>query len=159
MSDLLFWVFAALLVISALGVVLSRNLYRAAYFLASALVVTALFYMLLSAPLLAAVQILLYTGGVLTLVVFVIIMTAQQDDTRRWRKPLWAALLALAVFILLASHAGEVAGAPQAGGLESGRDVGIAVFGDYIVPFELLSVLLLAAIFGALVIARKEGSA
>ena len=158
MSDLLFWLFAALLVASALGVVLSRNLYRAAYCLASALVLTALFYLLLSAPLLAAVQILLYTGGVLTLVVFVIVMTAQQDDTRRWRKPVWAALLALAVLLVLAPNAAELAGAPQTGGLESGRDVGVLVFTDYIVPFELLSVLLLAAIFGALVIARKEGS-
>jgi NADH:ubiquinone oxidoreductase subunit 6 (subunit J) len=158
MSDLLFWLLAALLVISALGVVLSRSLYRAAYWLAAALVVTALFYLLLSAPLLAAVQILLYTGGVLTLVVFVILMTAQQDDKTRWRKPIWAALLAVAVFLLLASYAGEVAGAPQTGGLESGQQTGISVFRDYIVPFELLSVLLLAAIFGALVIARKEGS-
>jgi NADH-quinone oxidoreductase subunit J len=120
-------------------------------------VVTALFYLLLTSPLLAAVQILLYTGGVLTLVVFVIVMTAQTDDKRRWRRPLWAALLAVAVFLILASHAGDVAGAPQVGGLESGKDVGIAVFRTYIVPFELLSVLLLAAIFGALVIARKEG--
>ena len=158
MSDLLFWFLAALLVISALGVVLSRSLYRAAYCLAAALVVTALFYLLLSAPLLAAVQILLYTGGVLTLVVFVILMTAQQDDKTRWRKPVWAVLLAVAVFLLLANYAGEVAGAPQIGGLESGQQIGIAVFRDYIVPFELLSVLLLAAIFGALVIARKEGS-
>jgi NADH:ubiquinone oxidoreductase subunit 6 (subunit J) len=157
-SDLLFWILAILLVISALGVVLSRSLYRAAYCLAAALVVTALFYLLLSAPLLAAVQILLYTGGVLTLVVFVILITAQQDDKTRWRKPIWAALLSVAVFLLLAGYAGEVTGAPQAGGLESGQETGISVFRDYIVPFELLSVLLLAAIFGALVIARKEGS-
>ena len=158
MSDLLFWLFAALLVISALGVVLSRNLYRAAYCLAGALVTTALFYLLLTAPLLAAVQILLYTGGVLTLVVFVMVMTAQQDDTRRWRKPVWAALLAVAVFLVLAVNAGHVADAPRTGGLESGEQVGVAVFTDYVVPFELLSLLLLAAIFGALVIARKEGS-
>jgi NADH-quinone oxidoreductase subunit J len=156
-TDLLFWLFAALLIVSALGVVLSRNLYRAAYCLAAALIVTALFYLLLTAPLLAAVQILLYTGGVLTLVVFVMVMTAESDDTRRWRKPVWAALLAVAVFVLLASFAGDLAGAPAVGGLESGKDTGVSVFRTYIVPFELLSVLLLAAIFGALVIARKEG--
>jgi NADH-quinone oxidoreductase subunit J len=156
MTELLFWLFAALLVSSALGVVLCRNLYRAAYCLAAALIVTALFYLLLTSPLLAAVQLLLYTGGVLTLVVFVMVMTAQSDDTRRWRKPVWAAILALAVFIVLASHVGDLAGAPQLGGLESGKETGIALFRDYIVPFELLSVLLLAAIFGALVIARKE---
>ena len=156
MSDLLFWLLAALLVGASVGVVASRNLYRAAYFLAAALVTTALFYMLLTAPLLAAVQILLYTGGVLTLVVFVMVMTAQQDDTQRWRKPVWAALLAVAVFLVLAVNAGEVSGAPKSGGLESGQEVGVSIFTDYIVPFELLSVLLLAAIFGALAIARKE---
>ncbi len=156
MTDLLFWLFAALLVVSALGVVLSRNLYRAAYCLAAALVVTALFYLLLTSPLLAAVQILLYTGGVLTLVVFVMVMTAQSDDTRRWRKPVWAALLSAAVFVLLASFTGDLAGAPATGGLESGKEIGVMVFRTYIVPFELLSVLLLAAIFGALAIARKE---
>jgi len=156
MTDLLFWLFAALLVISALGVVLCRSLYRAVYCLASALIVTALFYLLLTTPLLAAVQILLYTGGVLTLVVFVIVMTAQTDDNRRWRKPVWAALLAIAVFIVLASHVGDLGVSPATGGLESGKDTGIELFRTYIVPFELLSVLLLAAIFGALVIARKE---
>ena len=107
--------------------------------------------------LLAAVQILLYTGGVLTLVVFVIVMTAQTDDSRRWRKPLWALLFSVAVFVILAFHAGDVAGPPQIGGLETGKETGVSVFRTYIVPFELLSVLLLAAIFGALVIARKEG--
>jgi len=156
MTDLLFWLFAALLVASALGVVICRNLYRAVFCLAAALVLTALFYLLLTSPLLAAVQILLYTGGVLTLVVFVMVMTAQTDDRRRWRKPVWAAILSLAVFAVLASHVGDLAGAPHSGGLESGRETGMALFGSYIVPFELLSVLLLAAIFGALAIARKE---
>ena len=52
--------------------------------------------------------------------------------------------------------AGDAAGAPAVGGLESGRWVGIEVFRTYLVPFELLSVLLLAAIFGAMVIARRE---
>jgi NADH-quinone oxidoreductase subunit J len=159
MTDLLFWPLAALLVLAALGVVLCRNLYRAVYCLAAALLVTALFYLMLTSPLLAVVQILLYTGGVLTLVVFVMVMTAQTDDTRRWRKPVWAALLAVAVFIVLASHVGDLGGAPLAGGLESGKEIGIALFRTYIVPFELLSVLLLAAIFGALVIARKEEGA
>ena len=158
MTDVVFWILAPLLVICALGVVLSHNLFRATYWLAGTLVTTAVFYLALTSPLLAAVQILLYTGGVLTLVVFVMVMTAQQDDSQRWRKPVWAALLAVAVFLVLAVNAGEVSGAPKNGGLESGQDVGVLVFTDYIVPFELLSVLLLAAIFGALAIARKEGS-
>jgi NADH:ubiquinone oxidoreductase subunit 6 (subunit J) len=79
-SDAVFWILAVSLGVCALGVVLSRNLYRAAYWLAGALVTTAVFYLALTAPLLAAVQILLYTGGVLTLVVYALVITAQTDD-------------------------------------------------------------------------------
>ena len=160
MIDLLFWVLAASLSVCALGVVLSHSLYRAAYWLAGALVTTALLYLALTAPLLAAVQLLLYTGGVLTLVVFALVMTAQSDDRSRWRRPLPAALLALLVFAVLASFLPGLDPGPalrQAqGGLNDGQAAGVDLFTRYIVPFELLSVLLLGAIFGALVIARKD---
>ena len=76
MSDLAFFGLAPLLVIGALGVVLCRNLYHAAYSLAGVLVTTALLYLALTAPLVAVVQILLYTGGVLTL-------AAQGEAVRR----------------------------------------------------------------------------
>ncbi len=69
MSAVAFWILAPALVAGALGVVLLRNLYHSAYCLAGVLVTTALLYLALTAPLVAAVQILLYTGGVLTLVV------------------------------------------------------------------------------------------
>ena len=80
MSDVLFWILAPALVACALGVVLSRNLYRGAYCLAGALLITAVFYLALTAPLIAAVQILLYTGGVLTLVAYALVITASSDD-------------------------------------------------------------------------------
>ena len=157
MSDLLFWLFAALLVGASVGVVTSRNLYRAAYFLAAALVTTALFYLLLTAPLLAAVQILLYTGGVLTLVVYALVLTARSDDTERWRKPVPAAIVAALVVAVLAIIPGALdSGAAPVGGLEDGAAAGAQLFTRYLVPFELLSLLLLGAIFGALVIARAE---
>lgn len=157
MSDLLFWVLAALLTVSALGVVTSRSLWRSAYWLAAGLVTTAVFYLALTAPLLAAVQILLYTGGVLTLVVYALVITAQSDVTDRWRRPLPAAALSILVFVALALYVGGPGTpSPGAGGLDDGRAAGVELFTRYIVPFELLSVLLLGAIFGALVIARRE---
>jgi NADH:ubiquinone oxidoreductase subunit 6 (subunit J) len=156
-TDLLFWVLAASLIVCSLGVVLSHSLYRAAYWLAGALVTTALLYLALTAPLVAAVQLLLYTGGVLTLVVFALVMTAQTDDTSRWRRPFPAALLALLVFAVLASFLPGLDPGPAAvGGLDDGTAAGVDLFTRYIVPFELLSILLLGAIFGALVIARKD---
>ncbi len=156
MSDALFWFFSALLVAGSLGVVLSRNLYRAAYSLAVALVATAVLYLLLSSPLLGAVQLLLYTGGVLTLVVYALVLTESVEDPRPWRRPLPALGASALALAALAPHARELAGAPRTGALDSGRLVGPSLFKTYMVPFELLSVLLLAALFGALVIARKE---
>lgn len=156
MTDVVFWLLSAILVASALGVVMASNLYRAAYALAATLVTTAAMYMLLTAPLLAAVQILLYTGGVLTLVVYALVMTAQSDDTRRWRLPVPAAVIAILTGLVLASFVGPIDDVAAGGGLESGRLAGIELFRRYLVPFELLSILLLGAIFGALAIARRE---
>ncbi len=156
MTDLLFWPLAALLVVGALGTVLSRSLYRAAYCLAGTLVVTAVFYLMLTSPLLAAVQILLYTGGVLTLVVFALVMTAQSDDPHPFRKPLPAALVAALVLAVLGSTALRLGATESVGGLENGTALGVDLFSRYLVPFELLSVLLLGAIFGALMVARKD---
>ena len=157
MTDFMFWILAPLLVTCALGVVLSRNLFRATYWLAGTLVTTAVFYLALTSPLLAAVQILLYTGGVLTLVVFALVITASSDDTERWRRPIPAGVLAFLVFLALALVIDRMgpAGAGK-GGLADGTAIGVELFTRYIVPFELLSILLLGAIFGALAIARKE---
>jgi NADH:ubiquinone oxidoreductase subunit 6 (subunit J) len=156
LSDLAFWVLAVVLLGSAIAVVTAKSLFRAAFALAATLLATAGFYLLLSAPLLAAVQVLLYTGGVLTLTVFALVVAGDQTDGTRWRKPLPAAALAGAILAALgAAVAGASTGATP-GGLESGRDVGALLFGDYLVPFELLSVLLLGAVFGALLLARKD---
>lgn len=158
MSETLFWLLAVLLVCTSLGVVLSKSLYRAAYALAATLVTTAFFYLLLTSPLLAAVQIILYTGGVLTLVVYALVITGSPQGYAPWRKPFAALAMSTAVFAVLASYAPALKGAPVAGGLENGKAVGVSLFGTYLVPFELLSVLLLGALLGALTIARKEGS-
>ena len=157
MSDALFWLLAVLLVSASAGVVLSKSLYRAAYSLAATLATTAFFYLLLTSPLLAAVQIILYTGGVLTLVVYALVITGSPQGYAPWRRPFPAMGIAIVVFVVLASYARALGGAPAAGGLESGKALGGLLFGTYLVPFELLSVLLLAALLGALTIARKEG--
>jgi NADH:ubiquinone oxidoreductase subunit 6 (subunit J) len=157
-SDVAFWILAVSLVVCSLGVVTSRSLYRAAYWLAGALVTTALLQLALTAPLLAAVQILLYTGGVLTLVVYALVITASSDDTTRWRRPVPAALVCALVFAVLSTIALRIDDVPgPIGGLDDGAAIGVELFTRYLVPFELLSVLLLGAIFGALTIARHRG--
>ena len=156
MRDLAFTGLALSLLAAAFAVVTAKSLFRAAYALSGALVATAGLYLLLTAPLLAAVQILLYTGGVLTLVVFALVVAGANTEGARWRRPIPAALTSAAVFVTLAASVRGIPESAPRGGLESGRDVGVLLFRDYLVPFELLSVLLLGAVFGALLLARKD---
>jgi len=155
-TGLAFWGLALCLVAAAVTVVTAKSLFRATFALSAALVTTAGFYLLLTAPLLAAVQILLYTGGVLTLVVFALVVAGANTEGARWRKPVPAAFTAIAVFAALAASLRALPTPAITGGLESGREVGLLLFRDYLVPFELLSVLLLGAVFGALLLARKD---
>ena len=157
MRDAAFWILAVLLLAGALVVVSARSLVRAAFGLAAALVATAGLYLLLTAPLLAAVQILLYTGGVLTLVVFAIVVVGGEAQGPRFRRPVPAALVASATFAALGSVVSALPAGTPAGGLDAGAAIGASLFYlDYVVPFELLSVLLLAAVLGALLLARKD---
>ncbi len=156
MRDLAFFGLAAALLAAAGAVVTAKSLFRAVFSLSAALVATAGLYLLLSAPLLAAVQILLYTGGVLTLVVFALVVAGANTEGARWRTPVPAAFLSLTVFAALAVSARALPDTAPLRGLENGKDVGLLLFHDYLVPFELLSVLLLGAVFGALLLARKD---
>jgi NADH-quinone oxidoreductase subunit J len=154
-SDLVFWTGAVLLCVLALLVVTARSLYRAAYALSGALLLTAAFYAGLGSPLLAIIQILLYTGGVLTLVVYALVVSRGVTESGPPRKPFAAAATAALVFGALASFGRSVPAATPAAPPE-GRELGLLLFGRYLVPFELLSLLLLAALVGALMVARLE---
>lgn len=156
MREAAFAILSVLLLASALGVVGARSLFRAAFALAGALVATAGFYLLLAAPLLAAVQILLYTGGVLTLTVFALVVVGSPAAGARWRRPLPAAILSAAVFAALAAAAMAVPRSAVVGAPPPTAAASAILFHDYLVPFELLSVLLLGAVFGALLLARKD---
>ena len=156
MSDLGFWGGAALLSACAIAVVTARSLYRAAFALSGALLVTAGFYVALGSPLLAAVQVLLYTGGVLTLVVYALVVSRGATEAGTARKPFAAAATAALVFGALASFGRSVPPATPGASPGDGRDLGLLLFQRYLVPFELLSVLLLAALVGALMVARLE---
>ena len=156
MRDLAFFVLAALVLGGGVAVVSARSLFRAAFALAATLLATAGLYALLRAPLLAAVQIILYTGGILTLTVFALVVAGGDRGDPRWRRPWPAAIAAAAVFAVLARAVAEAPPAAADTGLENGAEIGASLFGAYLVPFELLSLLLLGAVFGALLLARKD---
>jgi len=161
LSVVAFWVLSVLLVGSALAVVLSKNLFHAVLWLALALTGTAGVFLLLNAEFLAAVQLLLYAGGIITIVVFAIVVTERLIGERLSQTSrgigsgalVAAALLAVIVSILLQRQLPSTP-LPQTGDLT--RMLGEQVLTTYVLPFELLALLMLAAMLGAIYFARPE---
>jgi NADH-quinone oxidoreductase subunit J len=156
-----FWVLAVLLVGSALAVVLSTNLFHAVLWLALALTGTAGVFLLLNAEFLAAVQLLLYAGGVITIVVFAIVVTERLVGERLSqtnRGVAGGAIVAAGLLWIIVStvmrRALPSTPAPQTGDLT--RLVGEQVLTTFVMPFELLALLMLAAMLGAIYFARPE---
>lgn len=156
-----FWVVAVVLLASSLAVVLTPNLFHAVLYLAAALVATGVIFLLLDSPFLFGVQLLLYAGGVVTIVVFAIMLTERlvgERITQTSRYLVNGALAAAAVFV---GVAGFLIQAPRSGPrpplpVDSLPAIGRALVGPWAVALELLGVLLVAALLGALYFARTE---
>jgi NADH:ubiquinone oxidoreductase subunit 6 (subunit J) len=156
-----FGLVAVALLASSLAVVLTPNLFHAVLYLAAALVATAGVFLLLDSPFLFAVQLLLYAGGVVTVMVFAIMLTERLVGERITQTSRWvlngavvsaAVLVGVLGFVL---RAGRPAAAPPAGA-DRTADVARALVGPFALSFELLAVLLVAALLGALYFARTE---
>ena len=160
-EQLAFAALAIILVGSSLAVVLSKNLFHAVLWLALALTGTAGVFLLLDAEFLAAVQLLLYAGGIITIVVFAIVVTERlvgerltQTNMRIGGGALIAAALFAFVVVVLGRHELPTARPEMPGDLT--RTLGMAVLTRYMLPFELLAVLMLAGMLGAIYFARPE---
>jgi len=160
-QPLAFVCFAAGVLIPALLVVFSRNIVHAALWLLPCLASVAGFYLLLGAELLAAVQILIYCGGIVVLILFAIMLThgVGDPDVRVRNQQLWWGLLVVVgvgalVLYLLSQEVWPVAATFAAGDV-TGR-LAEALLGPYVLAFEVASVILLVAMVGAIVIARAE---
>lgn len=157
-----FYVFAALALASALGVVLSKNIVRSATCLLGTLGGVACLYFVLHANLLAAIQLIVYAGGTLILIVFGVMLTSkspwmQFTATRKQAVlgSLVAALLAFGLCSLMLNadwsrSGGQLLKSPEV------KQVGQMLLTDYLVPFEAASVLLLVVMIGAAYLARPE---
>jgi NADH:ubiquinone oxidoreductase subunit 6 (subunit J) len=156
-----FWSLAVVLVGSALAVVLSRNLFHSVLWLALALTGTAGVFLLLEAEFLAAVQLLLYAGGVVTIVVFAIVVTERlvgERITQTNRRITAGAVVALAFVAFVVDFISQQPLAATRPPLTSDltRTLGESVLTRFVLPFELLGVLMLAAMLGAVYFARPE---
>jgi NADH:ubiquinone oxidoreductase subunit 6 (subunit J) len=160
-SDIAFWVLSVMLVGSALAVVLSKNLFHAVLWLALALTGTAGVFLLLNAEFIAAVQLLLYAGGIITVVVFAIVVTERLVGERLSQTNrgvfsggvVAASLLAVIVSTLMQRQL-PMTPLPQLSDIT--RLLGEQVLTTFVLPFELLAVLMLAAMLGAIYFARPE---
>jgi NADH-quinone oxidoreductase subunit J len=161
-QEVLFWVLAAIMAVSALRVVTTRNVVHAALYLVVTLMGAAAIYILLFAEFVAWVQVLVYVGAIVVLALFGLMLTRAQigkgdfDNDQR----LLAALVAAGIFgitsyILFEAFEGQEIDYARETGVTS-RQVGEEIFSKFVLPFEVVSVLLLAALVGAVVIARRD---
>ena len=160
-SDVAFWVLSVLLVGSALAVVLSKNLFHAVLWLALALTGTAGIFLLLNAEFLAAVQLLLYAGGIITVVVFAIVVTERLIGERLSqtnRGVFSGAVVAVALLVVIVNTLmqRELPSTPLPQLSDMTRLMGEQVLTTFVLPFELLALLMLVAMLGAIYFARPE---
>jgi NADH:ubiquinone oxidoreductase subunit 6 (subunit J) len=156
-----FWAFAVTVVGAALAVVLGRNLFHSVLWLALALIATAGIFLTLDAEFIAAVQVLLYAGGVVTVVVFAIVVTERLVGERLShtnRHVIAGAVVSAALFAQLVraiARAGVDMPRPAAS-VDLTRQLGTSLLTRFTLPFELLAVLLLVGLLGASYFARPE---
>ena len=166
MTDkIFFYFFGGLAVISAILVVTRRNAVHSAIFLVTALLATAGIFLQLRAEFLFAVQIILYVGGIMVLFIFVIMLVNldvalhQIQFNRQW----WLALLLALVlgaqlaFALSLGRSTLTFAVARPGQLEPNTELlGRSLFQNYMLPFEIASILLLVAMIGAVVMAKRK---
>jgi NADH-quinone oxidoreductase subunit J len=167
-SDLIvFLVLSLVAIAAALGMIFSRNAVYSALFLVLNFVTVAVFYLLLGAPFIAMAQITVYAGAIMVLFLFVIMLLGAENlpltNVLPWQKPL-AALLSLiltveAIYILFSRvRSDAMITSPDASlnSMESLREMAMELFSQYLLPFEVTSVLLLVAMVGAIVLTRQK---
>ncbi len=169
-QNIAFTILAAVATVAAVRVVTTRNVVHAALYLVMVLASVAALYVLLAAEFVAAVQILIYVGAIVVLFLFGIMLTratigaeSDLDNDQRWIAGVTALfLLGVLSFVLVDGFGDDRL--PSLEGMsrealtaERGTGaVGDAIFSTYLLPFEVVSVLLLAALVGAIVLARRD---
>jgi NADH-quinone oxidoreductase subunit J len=192
-SELLFFFFAAIAVLGALGVIFQKNPVTSAVFLVLTFFALACIYSLMNAVFLATMQVLVYAGAIMVLVIFVLMLLSLREESnfKIWENPIKRTLYAsIAVIFAILINAGFQRGEVTMGVMKGytfnqsqektlipsdGKQtyeysyqlndiqakgniasVGVSTFVDYLLPFELLSLLLLVAVVGAVILAKKN---
>src|SRR5262245_18146432 len=165
-QEVAFWIIAVAMAGAAIGVVRSSNVVHSALFLVVVLAGAAAQYIILVAEFVAWVQVLIYIGAVIVLFLFGIMLTRapmrddaeQLDNDQRWAGVV-VALFVLRVLVALlvdAFGAKQIHFSDQLVAQGSTNSVASDLFRNYLIPFEVVSMLLLAALVGAIVLARRD---
>lgn len=162
-THILFFVLAALTVGFALMVILSKNPVYSVLFLILTFFCISGHYVLLNAQFLAIVNIIVYAGAIMVLFLFVIMLMNLDKDTEpkknKWLKLIGAISGGSLLLVLIAALRKTAGGDAQTGSGNIGliENLGRVLFTDYVVPFEIASILFLSAMIGAVVIGKREG--
>jgi NADH-quinone oxidoreductase subunit J len=167
MNILMFYLFASIIIIFSILTVTSRRILRSAVFLLFVLIATSGFYFMLRYTFLAAAQLTLYAGGIVVLIIFSILLTSHISERFKQielKKALLSGMVAaigagLSIATLLQYDFKQTFETTPAEEVPV-REIGLSLMnygeGGFVLPFEVISILLLAAMFGAIVIAKKK---
>jgi NADH-quinone oxidoreductase subunit J len=167
-NQYMFILFALMIIVFSILTVTTRKILRAATYLLFVLVSTSGIYFMLNYQFLAAIQLTLYAGGIVVLIIFSILLTShisQKFESPGNKKVIFSALASLAGAILAIV---TILDYNFSATTEAAREVNMNVIGKgflsveydgYVLPFEVISILLLASMIGAIVIAKKGGPA
>ena len=159
-GDALFWLFAAVMIGSAFLVVTMRDIIRCGLAMIVCFGSLAGIYAIIGAPLLAAAQVIVYIGAISVLILFAIMLTQTKDAPSRLvfqtqAVPAAIASIIIAIVIALAIGATDWAEAAKRAAVTA-EEMSNALFTDFVLPFEIVSVLLLAAVIGGVYLAKRE---
>jgi len=162
MIQILFFFFAAVAVGAAINVLVQRHVLYSALSLILMLTAMSVLFILLRADFLAVIQVIVYAGAIMVLFVFVIMLLNlphDEDgaDRLRWLKFIGIPLVLFFLFLVTATLSNVEAGnATQTRFVGSPQAIGQSLFTDYLLPFEVTSLLILIALLGAIVFAKKD---
>ena len=163
-NQIMFILFSAMIIVFSVLTVTSRRILRAAVYLLFVLVSTSGLYFMLNYQFLAAVQLTLYAGGIVVLIIFSILLTShisQNFESSGWKKNIFSAIAALTgaflsiITILDYKFAATTEAAKEVNMKLIGNSLLSTGYDGYVLPFEVISVLLLAAMVAAIVVAKK----
>ncbi|HZK54043.1 MAG TPA: NADH-quinone oxidoreductase subunit J [Desulfosporosinus sp.] len=161
MGTIFFFIFAILAIAAAWGVVTSKNIMHSALYLALSFAGVAALYILMNADYLAAVQLLVYTGGIAIMVIFAVMLTLRGDvresnpENKAWG---WGAVVSILMFVMIAAVIYTNADwriLPTAwDNAGTAADISLLLLTKFMIPFEAAAVLLTVALVGAVILAK-----